>query len=404
MAAAADMVGYDRGDAITDADVRHGDVKRRPRDVNTVSNNRSHTTQRLEVVASVSPTRSHTPVPSTGAQRTAAAAPPSSIDDEGSNDDDDSNDPHPHLKGGRQGGDEGGGGYDHLSYRELQAASKALNLKVTGPRAELVARLDHHRRHHNHHHKHHAVGATSKQVDAKDKVEAKAQVEAAANKATAATAHHPAARSSCTVEASGADDTDTTVNAVAAAEAKTNADADDYDDDGGGDGGGDGGSDVVRRLDGFRDSFYFTNISPQVGLGFNRGYWARVERFVRGLPGHVAWEQQQQQQQQQHHHHQDTQGATLGGGDGVDGDDGILRGQSDGPEPEPRPGKGGGSRFVSNQKKGQPVSSSSASKSNFSAPDVLVCTGPLFLPKMVAAAPQPLAPPRSPSSSMPAKS
>ena len=31
------------------------------------------------------------------------------------------------------------------------------------------------------------------------------------------------------------------------------------------------------------DSFYLSNISPQVGAGFNRDYWARLEAFVRGL-------------------------------------------------------------------------------------------------------------------------
>lgn len=32
-----------------------------------------------------------------------------------------------------------------------------------------------------------------------------------------------------------------------------------------------------------KDSFLLTNISPQVGEGFNRDYWARFERFVRNL-------------------------------------------------------------------------------------------------------------------------
>jgi endonuclease G, mitochondrial len=32
-----------------------------------------------------------------------------------------------------------------------------------------------------------------------------------------------------------------------------------------------------------KDSFLLTNISPQVGEGFNRDYWARFERFIRGL-------------------------------------------------------------------------------------------------------------------------
>jgi hypothetical protein len=33
------------------------------------------------------------------------------------------------------------------------------------------------------------------------------------------------------------------------------------------------------------DSFLLTNVSPQVGAGFNRDYWARLEKFVRGLAG-----------------------------------------------------------------------------------------------------------------------
>ena len=31
------------------------------------------------------------------------------------------------------------------------------------------------------------------------------------------------------------------------------------------------------------DTFYLTNMSPQVGAGFNRNYWARLEQFVRRL-------------------------------------------------------------------------------------------------------------------------
>lgn len=31
------------------------------------------------------------------------------------------------------------------------------------------------------------------------------------------------------------------------------------------------------------ESFLMTNISPQVGAGFNRGYWSRLEGFVRHL-------------------------------------------------------------------------------------------------------------------------
>jgi len=31
------------------------------------------------------------------------------------------------------------------------------------------------------------------------------------------------------------------------------------------------------------ETFYLTNISPQVGIGFNRDYWARFERFCKTL-------------------------------------------------------------------------------------------------------------------------
>lgn len=31
------------------------------------------------------------------------------------------------------------------------------------------------------------------------------------------------------------------------------------------------------------DTFSLTNISPQVGKGFNRDYWARFEKYVRDL-------------------------------------------------------------------------------------------------------------------------
>lgn len=34
------------------------------------------------------------------------------------------------------------------------------------------------------------------------------------------------------------------------------------------------------------ESFLMTNVSPQVGVGFNRGYWARLEGFVRHLTRH----------------------------------------------------------------------------------------------------------------------
>ena len=33
------------------------------------------------------------------------------------------------------------------------------------------------------------------------------------------------------------------------------------------------------------ESFLMTNMSPQVGVGFNRGYWARLEGFMRYLAG-----------------------------------------------------------------------------------------------------------------------
>ncbi|EGZ27865.1 hypothetical protein PHYSODRAFT_477390 [Phytophthora sojae] len=33
------------------------------------------------------------------------------------------------------------------------------------------------------------------------------------------------------------------------------------------------------------ESFLMTNMSPQVGVGFNRGYWARLEGFMRHLAG-----------------------------------------------------------------------------------------------------------------------
>jgi endonuclease G, mitochondrial len=33
--------------------------------------------------------------------------------------------------------------------------------------------------------------------------------------------------------------------------------------------------------DDMNDSFYLSNVSPQVGVGFNRGYWSRLEFFIR---------------------------------------------------------------------------------------------------------------------------
>lgn len=31
------------------------------------------------------------------------------------------------------------------------------------------------------------------------------------------------------------------------------------------------------------ETFYLSNISPQVGVGFNRDYWSRLEHFIRSL-------------------------------------------------------------------------------------------------------------------------
>lgn len=36
------------------------------------------------------------------------------------------------------------------------------------------------------------------------------------------------------------------------------------------------------------ETFYLTNIAPQVGEGFNRDYWAHTEDFVRRLTGQFA--------------------------------------------------------------------------------------------------------------------
>lgn len=43
--------------------------------------------------------------------------------------------------------------------------------------------------------------------------------------------------------------------------------------------------DMTGSQQAMNESFLMTNISPQVGVGFNRGYWARVEGFVRHLAG-----------------------------------------------------------------------------------------------------------------------
>lgn len=34
------------------------------------------------------------------------------------------------------------------------------------------------------------------------------------------------------------------------------------------------------------ESFLMTNVSPQIGVGFNRGYWSRFEGFVRHVANH----------------------------------------------------------------------------------------------------------------------
>lgn len=42
-------------------------------------------------------------------------------------------------------------------------------------------------------------------------------------------------------------------------------------------------ADAKFSQDALNETFYLTNISPQVGEGFNRDYWAHFEYFVRGL-------------------------------------------------------------------------------------------------------------------------
>ncbi|KAJ0404765.1 hypothetical protein P43SY_005589 [Pythium insidiosum] len=41
--------------------------------------------------------------------------------------------------------------------------------------------------------------------------------------------------------------------------------------------------DMTLSQKAMNESFLMTNISPQVGVGFNRGYWSRLEGFVRHL-------------------------------------------------------------------------------------------------------------------------
>jgi endonuclease G, mitochondrial len=42
----------------------------------------------------------------------------------------------------------------------------------------------------------------------------------------------------------------------------------------------------AESQDGLQATFLMTNISPQIGDGFNRTYWNRLERFVRRLRRH----------------------------------------------------------------------------------------------------------------------
>lgn len=41
--------------------------------------------------------------------------------------------------------------------------------------------------------------------------------------------------------------------------------------------------DMTSSQTAMNESFLMTNISPQVGVGFNRSYWSRFEGFVRHL-------------------------------------------------------------------------------------------------------------------------
>ncbi|KAJ2306784.1 nuclease [Coemansia sp. RSA 2706] len=42
-------------------------------------------------------------------------------------------------------------------------------------------------------------------------------------------------------------------------------------------------ADAKKDLDSMKETFILTNIAPQVGAGFNRNYWAYLEKFVRDL-------------------------------------------------------------------------------------------------------------------------
>lgn len=44
-------------------------------------------------------------------------------------------------------------------------------------------------------------------------------------------------------------------------------------------------ADAVYTQEAMDQTFYLTNMAPQVGIGFNRHYWAYVEEFVRDLVG-----------------------------------------------------------------------------------------------------------------------
>ncbi|CAK4656637.1 unnamed protein product [Aphanomyces euteiches] len=46
--------------------------------------------------------------------------------------------------------------------------------------------------------------------------------------------------------------------------------------------------DMSTSQDALNQSFLMTNVSPQVGKGFNRGYWSRLEGFVRHLASHYG--------------------------------------------------------------------------------------------------------------------
>ncbi|KAG1703331.1 hypothetical protein DVH05_008240 [Phytophthora capsici] len=43
--------------------------------------------------------------------------------------------------------------------------------------------------------------------------------------------------------------------------------------------------DMTHSQEAMDESFLMTNMSPQVGVGFNRGYWSRLEGFIRHLAG-----------------------------------------------------------------------------------------------------------------------